>query len=272
MQDMKTVLFISKDDDAFAVETQMFVEALGIEVVTDPTKADFTIILGGDGTVLGAARAGVSSPVLVINTGHLGFLSSSDKDHAVATIDRLIAGKFTTTERHLLKVCTDDKPDDTYLALNDVVIRPRASSDRNLNKLIHLSLYATEEGSTKEYLVADYRADGLIVATPTGSTAYSLSASGPIIHPMCRAFVVTPICPQALTQRPLVLPHNTQLRIVPHDSDLYVSIDSQVGRAIEKNISLRVGYNAHSIHTVNPRMPFYDILQQKLGWGIRPVK
>lgn len=155
----------------------------------------------------------------------------------------------------------------SYLALNDVVIRPRASNNRNLSKLISMVLYAKDQRE-EEQLVTTYRADGLIVASPTGSTAYSLSAGGPIIHPSCRSFVVTPIAPQGLTQRPLVLPYTMCLKIEPLDDDLYLSADGQVGESIEKGDMVWIRYNSHSIQTVDPLYTYYESLQMKLGWTI----
>jgi NAD+ kinase len=183
-------------------------------------------------------------------------------EEAISAIERVLLGEFTVTARHMLTATIDDQ---TFLSLNDLAIRPL-----NTNKLVQLGLYQVEDN--EEFLIAIYRADGLIVSTPTGSTAYSLSAGGPIIHPSCKAFCVTPICPQGLTQRPLVLPHKTRLRIEPLDDELYLSIDGQVGRPINKGESIFLAYNSHIVQTVDPLHTYFETLQTKLGWGIRPVK
>jgi len=277
---MNTVLIIAKDQDAFYAQIVKRVRALGIKIVTKAFDADFTIVLGGDGTVLGATRTGVKSPVLVINTGHLGFLTSTSKENAFDAIDRMVSGEFLATERHFLYASIGLPVDPVskaltgpfvYHALNDIVIRPGASDNRNLSRLIRLSVFVTEDGS-EEQQVAYYKADGLIISTPTGSTAYSLSAGGPIIHPSCRTLLVTPICPQGLTQRPLVLPYETKIRIEPHDDDLFLSVDGQVGQEIGTGPSVYVAYNSMSVLTVNPTSTYYQVLQNKLSWGSLPVK
>jgi NAD+ kinase len=245
--------------------------------VHEAEDADFTIVLGGDGTVLGAARKGVHSPVIIINTGNLGFLSTCSEslttsayEAAIETIDRVLLGEFTVTTRHLLHVTLADESE--YMALNDVVVQPM-----HMNKLVKLALYGIDNVDD-EVLICEYRSSGLIISTPTGSTAFSLSASGPIIHPSCHSFCVTPICPQGLTQRPLVLPHTTRLHIEPDGhEDLCLSIDGQEEHEII-NESVKVRYNnsqydnSHSIQTVNPLHTYYATLQKKLGWGIRPTK
>ena len=269
---MNTCLVIAKDKDEFTSSICRHLTGLGIKVVDSilaEARPNFTVILGGEGTLLGAVRQGVCGPVIVVNTGHLGFLSTcaeteefSAFEEATYAIERVLLGEFTVTTRHLLTASIDDQ---TFLSVNDIAIRPL-----NTNKLVQLGLHQVEDN--EEFLIAIYRADGLIVSTPTGSTAYSLSAGGPIIHPSCKAFCVTPICPQGLTQRPLVLPHDTRLRLEPLDNELYISIDGQVGRPINKGENILLAYNSHVIQTVNPLGTYFETLQSKLGWGIRPVK
>ena len=152
--------------------------------------------------------------------------------------------------------------DGEFLALNDLVI-----TKNGLSKLTKVSLFVID--GKKEMFVADYRADGLIVATPTGSTAYSLSANGPIMHPNCANLIVTPICPQGLTQRPLVLPSHMKVVIKPFDADLYVSVDGQVGQPLGDDF-VQAHIN-HQIEIVDPPDTYFQVLRQKLGWGIKPV-
>ncbi len=238
---------------------------LGIKIVDDAGKADLVIILGGDGTVLGAARQNLKSPVIVINTGHLGFLTSADvSSYRTILLDycTLQDGprqeRYKRTRRYMLNVEIEDK---VYFALNDVIVK-------DCFKLAQFSVYADD--GTGETLLSEYRADGLIVATPTGSTAYSLSASGPILHPHCKAFVLSPICPQGLTQRPLVLPAEFSLRLqLPHA--MHVSIDGQITSETPQNSSVRIKNNSHFMETVNPTESYFQVLRQKLGWGIKPV-
>ena len=226
-------------------------------------EADISIILGGDGTVLGAARAGIKSPMMIVNTGHLGFLTSTKEQFREAII-AVHQGKYTTTERHMLDVSTVSDPDTMFNALNDVVIKSSSHS-----KLIRLGVYVVDS-DRGEQLISEYRADGLIVATPTGSTAYNLSAGGPIIHPSCPSFVITPICPQGLTFRPIVLPSSFSLRIKPMELGLFMSIDGQIERALDMT-AICVNYNSAKIATVNPEGSYFQVLREKMAWGIRPV-
>lgn len=225
-------------------------------------EADISIILGGDGTVLGASRAGIKSPMMIINTGHLGFLTSTKELFREAII-AVHEGKYTTTERHMLDVSTESNPD-ILNALNDVVIKSSSHS-----KLIRLGVYVVDS-DRGEQLISEYRADGLIVATPTGSTAYNLSAGGPIIHPSCPSFVITPICPQGLTFRPIVLPSSFSLRIKPMELGLFMSIDGQIERALDMT-AICVNYNSAKIATVNSVGSYFQVLREKMAWGVRPV-
>lgn len=263
---MKTVLLVSKDqDDTYRQVSNILTIQLGLQLVENADDADLSVVLGGDGTVLSAARQGLKSPVIVINTGHLGFLTSADPSNFKSILldyctlpeeDRLRV--YKRTRRHMLDVQINGKK---YLALNDVVVK-------NFFKLARVNVYADD--GTGEELVSEYRADGLIIATPTGSTAYSLSTSGPIIHPHCHAYVVSPICPQGLTQRPLVLPSGLSIRLHMQD-DMHVSIDGQVTNETIKDSSVVVTYNSHTIETVNPSSSYFQVLRAKLGWGIKPV-
>ena len=237
---------------------------------------DFTVVLGGDGTVLAAGREGVPNPIIVINTGHLGFLTSSDKENYQDALLRFLQGTYTVTKRRTLNVSVAAfRPTESsrmFDAMNEVVVK-------HPSKLVKVAVYVSDSADewtdpggfklTKAELLSEYRADGLIVSTPTGSTAYNVSAGGPIIHPACDAFVITPICPQGLTQRPLVIPGYMKIRIKPIDSEMFVTVDGQDGSPVSNTVD--VCYNAHSIETVNPTDTYFQILRKKLGWGIKPV-
>jgi Predicted sugar kinase len=262
-----TAYIFSQEKNKFYDEVVSFLSSQGIECVTSTANADFTVVLGGDGSVLGAGRQGVPNPIVVINTGHLGFLTSSGKENYQDTLKHFLEGNYTLTKRRTLRVqmvCPISI--ERYNAVNEVVI-----TKNQLSKLIQLKVYIMErDDPTYKELVSEYRADGLIVATPTGSTAYNLSAGGPIIHPSCESFVITPICSHGLTQRPLVLPGNMKVRIESMDSSLYMSVDGQDGCPMWGNVD--VWYNSHCIETVNPHEDsYFQILRQKLGWGVRPV-
>jgi NAD+ kinase len=263
----------TKDKDQFYIAVITYLKHCGVLIVDTAPKADFSVILGGDGTVLAAGRSGIKGPVLIINTGHLGFLTSSTAVHYKAAINDFIAGLYTTTKRYMLTVDLLDvvsglvvrkKPKFTvvksFKALNDLVIKPTA-----MNKLVHMTVYASCDGKPKE-LMCEYRADGLIVSTSTGSTAYNLSAGGPIIHPSCESFVITPICPQGLTHRPVVLPASYTLHISEFDPGLYISIDGQVNEPLEAQV-VSVKYGKACIEAVNPPETYFQVLRQKLHWG-----
>ena len=265
---------------AFQLDVESFLNASGvacrgsfITVHEDVApKPDFSVVLGGDGTVLAAGRMGITSPIIVINTGHLGFLTSSSQEEYRTTIDRFLAGEYTTTKRRTLKVTVSPFINKTFFAVNEAVI-----AKNQLSKLVNLEVYvrtpgdiATDNVGTPLELLSEYRADGLIVSTPTGSTAYNLSASGPIIHPFCESFVITPICPQGLTQRPIVVPGNMEILLKPLENNLYMSVDGQDGCALN-NDTVTVAYNNHILEIVDPIDSYFQILRKKLGWGIKPV-
>ena len=270
-----------KQDDFFHEVVSFLTLTCGIECMTTLPATfidypDFTVVLGGDGTVLAAGRKGLANPFVVINTGHLGFLTSSDKENYRDALLRFVQGTYTLTKRRTLRVRVPDfsptKEPRMFDAVNEVVVK-------HPSKLVKVAVYVSEDPgewndpsfsqSTKAELLSEYRVDGLIVSTPTGSTAYNVSAGGPIIHPACDSFVITPICPQGLTQRPLVIPGNMKIRIKPLDCEMFVTVDGQDGSQVLGAVD--VWYNAHTIETVNPLDTYFQILRKKLGWGIKPV-
>lgn len=254
-------IYSMKKDEFFQTIAELFT-SLGAIIVPTIAESEGTIVLGGDGSLLGAARAGVKSPILVINTGHLGFLTSSSKDDYHKAIVNFLTGKYTTTKRQML-IVTQEGSSEEIGALNDIVVRKAL-----LSGLVRLSVFASQSDQD-EVLVSEYRADGLIISTPTGSTAYNLSASGPIIHPSCPSLVITPICPQALTQRPILLPASFRLRIEAHTEDMGLSIDGQIERPLGTGI--RIHYDSQAVETVNPINSYFQVLREKLAWGIKPV-
>jgi len=269
---MTKVQLISKDDNKLCKYIRRQLIENGCEVVATSEEASFSIVLGGDGTVLAAARAGLASPAVIINTGHLGFLTSSNNDASAKQLIHTILNEAgytpVCTNRLMLdvKVSQGSGSDLCYHAVNDIVL-----TKNGLAKLTTCRVSIAEPPDYDHTLLSEYRADGLIVATPTGSTAYSLSAGGPIIHPRCQSLVVSPICPQGLTQRPMVLPADVHLGIQPLTDDLYLSVDGQIGVPLSAHSFVTITYGTHSIQTVNPTMTYYEVLRGKLGWGIKPV-
>ncbi len=223
------------------------------------------IVLGGDGTLLAAARAiaGRDIPLFAVNLGGLGFLTTISTSELFAELERTLRGESRIARRRMLscEVQRSGAAVSRYVALNDVVI-----TKAHIARMIDLVAYVDA------HLVCRYKADGLIVATPTGSTAYSLSAGGPIIFPSVSAFCVTPICPHTLTNRPVIVPDSSVIRVVNSaaDRDAYLTIDGQVGEPLLRDDAIVCRASPHSLSLVRPpRMLFFDVLRQKLKWGER---
>ena len=228
-----------------------------------PEEFDLMIVLGGDGTLLSVAR-GIGSgnvPILAVNLGGLGFMMTTGPDELDDHLDRVLAGDFHTQCRTVLRVEIMRKGEliGSYRALNDVVVNKAAVA-----RLLLLDAYVDDE------FVCSYRADGLIVSTPTGSTAYSLAAGGPVIFPSVSAICVTPICPHTLTNRSVVLPETSTVEVVTQrgDDDSYLTVDGQVGLYLRLHDRIRVSSADHQVRIVQPRKPvFFDVLRHKMKWG-----
>jgi NAD+ kinase len=229
-----------------------------------PAQSDLIIVLGGDGTLLSMARAvgDLGVPILGINLGGLGFLTATTVDEALAAVDAYLSGRMTIDERMMLaaRVVRRGHPVGEYLALNDVVITKSAMS-----RIINLKV--SVEG---EYATA-YRADGLIISTPTGSTAYCLSAGGPILFPTMDAVVLVPIASHTLTNRPIVLPGSQRIEVtLMTDQEVMLTIDGQVGVNLNEHDTVQVQQAAARIRLVRfPRTDFFSVLRTKLKWGER---
>ncbi|MBV9612609.1 MAG: NAD(+)/NADH kinase [Acidobacteriaceae bacterium] len=226
--------------------------------------ADLVIVLGGDGTLLSAARfvAGHDIPLFAVNLGHLGFLTSISSDNLFPELERALRGEHRIGRRRMVdcELVRDGKAIAAYSALNDVVI-----TKSELARMIDLDAHVDD------HFVAAYKADGLIVATPTGSTAYSLSAGGPVIFPKVAAFCITPICPHMLTNRPVIVPDESMIQILNHGEDgTYLTIDGQVGHPLVKGDRIICRSSPKAIQLIRPpKMLFFDVLREKLKWGER---
>jgi NAD+ kinase len=230
-----------------------------------PAVSDLLIVLGGDGTLLAAARllGERNVPILPVNLGGLGFLTSVTLDDLYPVLEQAIKGQARYSERVLLeaRVMRQGKPFHCVRALNDAVLNKAA-----LARIIDLELRVNGE------FVCNYKADGLIVATPTGSTAYSLSAGGPILYPVVSAFVITPICPHTLTNRPLVIPDNAKIEIgfAGGEAPIYLTVDGQVGVALVANDVVALSAAAERLRLVRPQQKtYFSVLRDKLKWGER---
>lgn len=230
-----------------------------------PQGCDLIIVLGGDGTLLAAARAigNRNTPLFPVNLGGLGFLTAIAVDEVFPELERAFLGEHRVGKRKLLKaeLRRGDQTVARYEALNDVVF-----AKASLARMIDL------EAWVDQMLVCSYKADGLIVATPTGSTAYSLSAGGPIIFPSVAALCLTPICPHMLTNRPVLVPDTSVIRVIcrAEDESAFLTIDGQVGEPLRENDVVVCQSSDYALNLIRPpRMMFFDVLRQKLKWGER---
>jgi len=227
--------------------------------------ADLYVVIGGDGTLLMAARAIALNPrpILGVNLGGLGFLTETAPDEMDHVLAEILAGRYELDPRIGLEV-TVVRGGRTIMrqwTLNDAVINKSA-----LARIIEIDLSIDREP------VTTYKSDGLIISTPTGSTAYSLSAGGPIVHPNLEAFLVTPICPHTLSLRPLVVPDRSvaEMSLRAGDSEVYLTLDGQVGHPLKQKDKVRVRRSRHPILMVrSPRRSYFEVLRRKLHWGER---
>jgi NAD+ kinase len=223
---------------------------------------DLILVLGGDGTFLRAVRcfAKDSAPVVGINTGHLGFLTQVEANKVDDCLNALMAGKTTLEYRMMLAVQSEE-----LLALNDVVVK-----NANPSRLATINVFVNGT-----YL-ATYDADGVIVATPTGSTAYNLSAGGPIMVPQADVLAITPICPHSLSAKPIILPSNQELVLESDESntsDLVCAVDGDDAFTLKPGEQFKIFKSRHQLPLISLQQDtgsFYALLKRKLGWGANP--
>ena len=242
--------------------------SIGAEPVTREElaeQADFVIVLGGDGTLLGVARltAARGTPILGINLGGLGFLTQVAVDEAQQAVDRVLKGDFEVDRRITLEVTVqrstnDLRRMDRFVAVNDVVLN-RGPTGR----MLQLEVRANGEP------FCTYRADGLIIATPTGSTAYALSAGGPIVFPTLGVVVLAPICPHTLSNRPIVLPDSFEIevRVQVSDHDATMTVDGQESSMVGAEDAIRVKRGSHGVALVRSEHGYFEVWRNKLRWG-----
>ncbi len=229
---------------------------------SDNFSADFALSIGGDGTFLTtAARVGRKNiPILGVNTGRLGFLTDVAGENLISTLDAVIAGNYTIEERTLLKLeAMDGTPFSYPFALNDISILKQESSS-----MISINVNLNEEPINR------YQADGLVISTPTGSTAYSMSVGGPIVVPQARNFIISPVASHSLNVRPLVVPDDwiIDLEVKSRSHNYMVSLDGRT-KILEQNTKLRVVRADYTIKVIKQKNhTFFDTLKSKLMWGM----
>jgi len=229
-----------------------------------PLKSDLIIVFGGDGTLLSVARlvGNRGIPILGVNLGGLGFITEIHKDEVYENIEKMLSGEYSLEERITLsaEVYRGRKKKAQHTALNDVVISKGA-----LARMIELDININDQ------YVTTFRADGLIISTPTGSTAHSLSAGGPIMYPTLESFLITPICPHTLTSRPIVIPDGFKIDVmIKNGDDIFLTLDGQVGFPLRVADRVKVKKAEYKTRFVLLHdRDYFRILRTKLKWGER---
>ena len=283
----KTVAIVSKPDRSELAEVlpalEKWLQARDYEVVVDEESAVYysapkviprseleqfapglALVLGGDGTLLSAARAVSRSGTLIlgVNLGTLGFLTEVPLTNLYPALEAIERGAYVVDYRSMLKcsLMRDGATLAIHSALNDLVVSKSA-----ISRLNHFELYVDGE------FVSSYKADGLILASPTGSTAYSLGAGGPILKPDVQAFVITPVSPHGLTHRPVVVRDTVQieLRVKTGQEEAYLSLDGQVGMPLQDGDLVRCVKAEHPAKLLRFQKTFFEVLSTKLKWGDR---
>jgi NAD+ kinase len=229
-----------------------------------PAAVDFVLVLGGDGTLLAMAARIASAdrdiPILGVNFGSLGFLTEITTPELFESLTAVLNGQAAHDERMMLQATVGDR---AFIALNDVVVTRHA-----LSRMVEVSVWVGEQ------FVTTVKADGLIIASPTGSTAYNLSAGGPIVHPAMDALVITPIAPHTLTNRPIVIPAAREVRVAPAATDssdgIHVTFDGQSGFPLGPGQPVTIGRAARPLRLVRASSrSYFEVLRQKLKWHER---
>jgi NAD+ kinase len=236
----------------------------GVDRSELPSQVDLVVVLGGDGTLLSVTRGAINgTPILGINMGTLGFLTEHPAESLFPMLHAVLEGRATTVRRERLLV-TVEKPGcdpSIHCVLNDAVVNKSA-----LARMLDLSVHANDA------LISRFRADGLIIASPTGSTAYNLSAGGPILFPNLEVIVVTPICPHTLTNRPLVLSLDSKvdLRLEKQSEEVWLTLDGQQGFPLSIEDRVRIERCTDPVHLVTDHdRTYFQVLHRKLKWGER---
>ncbi len=237
----------------------------GFPALEIPSMVNLIIVLGGDGTLISVARkvGDLRTPILGVNLGSLGFLTEITLGELYPVLENVVQGEFTVSSRMMLEAVVHRKDEEVgrFVMLNDVVINKGA-----LARIVDIEVWVDGD-----YLTT-FKADGLIIATPTGSTAYNLAAGGPIIHPALNCLVISPICPHTLTNRPILVGEDSVIRIhvKPQDEDIVFTADGQVGMPLLAGDVVELRRAACSTLLVkSPTKNYFEVLRTKLHWGAR---
>jgi len=229
-------------------------------------RAGLIVVLGGDGTMISVARLmeGAAAPLLGVNLGSLGFLTEFTYEEMIPALEMALAGKMRFEDRIMLRLHTEErgKPGETHTALNDIVIHRGPHS-----QMVDLDV------EVDGVFLNSYTADGLILATPTGSTAYNLSSGGPIVYPSLNAIIISPICPHTLSNRPIVIPDGVEVTVALSATargEAAVTLDGQVALAMAPGVRLRIRKAREVTRIIqSPYNNYYELLRGKLKWGER---
>ncbi|TYB81827.1 MAG: NAD(+) kinase [Kosmotoga sp.] len=226
-------------------------------------SADLLIVLGGDGTLISSNRiiSGANIPILGVNLGRLGFLTETKAEEALDTVKKVLSGnyKFDNRMKLISDIFYDEEKVFSTEVLNDIVINKGA-----LARIIDIEVYIDNQ------YVNTYRADGLIISTPTGSTAYTLAAGGPIVYPTLNSIILTPICPHSLTHRPIVIHDDSEIkiRIMNDDEKVFITYDGQIGRKMSLKEEIFIYKSPQPVKLiVSQKRNYFALLKEKLGWG-----
>ena len=230
-----------------------------------PSLSDMLIVLGGDGTLISVAReaGALEKPILGVNLGSLGFLTEITTQELFPVLERILSGDYQTSDRLMLDVSVARNGDriEQYQVLNDVVINKGA-----LARIIDIKVWVNDS-----YLTT-FKADGLIISSPTGSTAYNMAAGGPIIYPGSECLVITPICPHMLTNRPMIVSADASIRVevMFQDEDVVLTADGQVGTSLQGGDIVEIMQASSRTRLIlSPEKDYFEVLRTKLRWGER---
>lgn len=261
-----SVYFSEKDQDRISKILKSKREANFIKKADMLNKMDLIITLGGDGTLIGMARKSNqnSCPIFGINMGNLGFITEFSKQDFYDDLENFLKGKYESRKISLFKaeVFENDKKLSEHYFINDAVV-----TKSGISRMFSISL------ETEKELIYDLAGDGLIVSSPIGSTAYSLAAGGPIVHPSTKAFILTPICPHSLTHRPIILPDNetVTIHLGNREEQLSLTLDGQEDVTVLKNHQVKISKSTKKYVNlvINPNREYFDTLKEKFKHGRR---